>query len=209
VSLLRPIRLLPVLAALLAPATLFGAVPSNPNVAPSHASLAGQLLIATPAMGDPRFQNTVLVMVRHNADGAMGIVINRPIGEQSLADLLQVLGEKSEGVSGTVPVFVGGPVQRELGFVLHSTDYRGPKTLDVTGEVALTTTAEIFRDIAANTGPKKILLAIGYAGWAPGQLENELAHNAWYTAPLDPKLVFDADRDKVWELAVERRTRDL
>jgi putative transcriptional regulator len=75
--------------------------------------------------------------------------------------------------------------------------------------VALTTTAEIFRDIAANTGPKKILLAIGYAGWAPGQLENELAQNAWYTAPLDPKLVFDADRDKVWELAVERRTRDL
>jgi putative transcriptional regulator len=108
-----------------------------------------------------------------------------------------------------VPVFVGGPVEPELGFVLHSGDYRRPETLGITAEVALTVTPEVFRDIAAKAGPKKSLLAFGYAGWAPGQLESEMARNTWYTAPLDARLVFDVDRDKVWELAVERRTRDL
>ena len=110
---------------------------------------------------------------------------------------------------GPSQLLAGGPVQPELGFVVHSTDYRRSETLDINGDVALTATPEIFRDIAANAGPKKSLLAFGYAGWAPGQLESELARNAWYTTPLDSKLVFDADRDKVWELAVERRTRDL
>jgi putative transcriptional regulator len=203
------LRYLPILAALVAPATLFGAVPSDPMTAPGHASLAGQFLIATPAMRDPRFQNAVLVMVRHNHDGAMAIVINRPAGDQPTGSLLEAIGEKSEGASGTVPVFVGGPVEPELGFVLHSVDYRRPETLGITAEVALTVTPEVFRDIAAKAGPKKSLLAFGYAGWAPGQLESEMARNTWYTAPLDARLVFDVDRDKVWELAVERRTRDL
>ncbi len=202
-------RLLPALAALLLPAALSGAAPSDPAETPPHASLTGQLLIATPAMRDPRFQNTVLVMVRHDRDGAMGVVINRPAGERPAARLLEALGVDGAGATGTVPVFVGGPVQLELVFVLHSTDYRRPETLDIGRDVAMTVTPEIFRDIAMKAGPQKSLLAFGYAGWAPGQLENELARNDWYTAPLDSKLVFDVDRDKVWELAVERRTRDL
>lgn len=158
----------------------------------------------------PRFQNTVVVIVRHDRDGAMGIVINRLAGEQLIARLLEALGANANGATGTGLVFVGGPVQLELGFVLHSTDYRRPETVDVGRDVALTATPEIFRDIAAMTGPQKSLLVFGYAGWGGlGQLKNELARNAWYTAPLDSKLVFDADRDKIWELAIERRTRDL
>jgi putative transcriptional regulator len=201
--------LLSLLAVLVVPATLSGAVPSNSDGPAAQPSLAGQLLIATPGMGDPRFQNTVLVMIRHNKDGAMGVVINRPLGEQSIARLLEAIGGKSDGVTGDVQVFSGGPVQPELGYVLHSTDYRRSGTVDIAGEVALTATPDVFRDIAAKAGPKKMLLAFGYAGWGPGQIENEMAHNAWYTASLDSKLVFDVDRDKVWDLAVERRTRDL
>jgi putative transcriptional regulator len=203
------IRLLPLLLALLVPASLHGATPPRPDPTPGHAFLTGQLLVATEAMGDPRFQNTVLVMVRHNAEGAMALVINRPFGEQPLAKLLDAIGEKGDGVTGTVPIHYGGPVEPEKGFVLHSSDYRKPGTLDITGEVSVTVTQEIFRDIAARTGPGKFLIAFGYAGWGAGQLESEIAHGAWYTAPLDLKLVFDADRDKVWELAVARRTRDL
>jgi putative transcriptional regulator len=139
----------------------------------------------------------------------MAVVINRPAGEQPLARLLEAIGDKAEGVTGTVPVFIGGPVELDAAFVLHSTDYRRDGTIGITGEVALTATPDVLRDIAAGAGPKKSMLAFGYAGWAPGQLENELAHNAWYTAPIDSKLVFDEPREKVWELAVERRTRDL
>ena len=208
-SLIRSLWLFLVLAASALPATLFGAAPPNPGDTQSGASLTGQLLIASPGMRDPRFRQTVLVMVRHNRDGAMGIVINRPLGEQPLARLLGAIGENTAGASGTVRIFRGGPVESGQGAVLHSADYRRAGTLDIDGQVALTATREIFRDIAAKTGPQKTLIAFGYAGWRPGQLESELALNAWFTAPMDPKLVFDADRDKLWDLALERRTRDL
>jgi putative transcriptional regulator len=198
-----------VLAAVLAPAVLLAAAPPDAGTKDDRPTLTGQLLIASPEMRDPRFAETVLVMVRHNQDGAMAVVINRPAGEQPLARLLQATGEKTEGVTGTVPVFVGGPVELDTVVVLHSIEYKRDGTIGVTGDVALTGTPEVLRDIAAGIGPKKSLLAFGYAGWSPGQLENEMAHHVWYTAPIDSKLVFDAPRDKVWELAVARRTRDL
>jgi putative transcriptional regulator len=200
-----------VLAALLLPATLFAAAPPNPAETETKGppSLKGQLLIAAPGMADPRFHRSVLVMLRHDPAGAMGLVINRPLGAQPIARLLEVIGEKIENVTGSVPIFLGGPVQPELVFVLHSADYRRSGTLDIDGRVALTATPEVMRDIAASTGPQRRLIVLGYAGWAPGQLEGELAHNAWFTAPIDPKLVFDEDRAKVWELAIARRTRDL
>lgn len=161
-------RLLPALAALLLPAVLSGAAPSDPTETLKHASLASQFLIAASAMRYPRFQNTVVVIVRHDRDGAMGIVINRLAGEQLIARLLEALGANANGATGTGLVFVGGPVQLELGFVLHSTDYRRPETVDVGRDVALTATPEIFRDIAAMTGPQKSLLVFGYAGWGAG-----------------------------------------
>jgi putative transcriptional regulator len=208
-SLVRFVRLLPLAAVLIAPVALYGAPPPDADPKQDVPSLAGQFLIATPEMQDPRFAETVVLMIRHNRDGAMGIVINRPVGELAMASLLDAIGEKGDAAAGTMPVSQGGPVQLELSFVLHSTDYRQPETIDVTAGIAVTASPKIFRDIAGKAGPKQILIAFGYAGWGPGQLEGELARNAWFTAPADPRLVFDEDRDKVWERAMERRTRDL
>jgi len=203
------IRLLVVFGAVAAPAALFGATPPDREATPQGRFLTGQLLVASPSMTDPRFRETVIVMVRHSRDGAMGLIVNRPAGEQPLASLLQAFGDDGGNATGSVPVYAGGPVQKELAFVLHSTDYRRAGTMDVTGDIAMTANKDVVRDIAAKTGPKKFMLVFGYAGWGPGQLEGELAGNHWYTAPIDPALVFDTPRDKVWELAVERRTRDL
>ncbi|MBX9842851.1 MAG: YqgE/AlgH family protein [Xanthobacteraceae bacterium] len=202
------LRLLVTFAALLAPAALFGAAPATVD-APQGQFLTGQFLVATPEMGDPRFRETVILMVRHNKDGAMGLIINRPAGDQKLSRILQDLGDSGEGVTGDLPLYLGGPVQPELGFILHTTDYRRAGIIDVNGTVAVTATKEIIRDIAAGNGPKKFMLVFGYAGWGPGQLEGELKRNSWYTTPFDLPLIFDMDRDRVWERAVERRTRDL
>lgn len=204
----RFIRLLLVLVVAATPAALFGAAPPDGDTSQGH-FLTGQLLVASPSMGDPRFRETVIVMVRHSREGAMGLIVNRPAGEQPMADLLRALGDDATKAEGSVPIYLGGPVQKELAFVLHSADYRRTGTMDVTGEIAVTANRDVIRDIAAKSGPKKFLLVFGYAGWAAGQLEGELAANAWYTAPIDPALVFDMPRDKVWERATERRTRDL
>jgi putative transcriptional regulator len=208
VFLVRALRLLATLAALVVPAALYGAAPPGTSD-PQGRFLTGQLLVATSDMRDPRFRETVILMVRHSKDGAMGLVINRPAGDQRLSRILQDLGDDGAGVTGNVPIYIGGPVQPELGFILHTTDYRRAGIIEVTGDIAVTATKEIVRDIAARAGPKKFMLIFGYAGWGPGQLEGEMARGSWYTAPLDLSLVFDLDRDRVWERAVERRTRDL
>jgi len=197
-----------ILAFIVVPVTLF-AMPSYPTEAPAPSSLKGQLLIATPAMRDTRFDRAVILMIRHDDDGAMGIVINRPLGEKPLAEILAALGAKDTAASGNMRLFLGGPVQPEISFVIHGTDYRRPETLGVYGRLAATPSREVLRDIAIKAGPMNSLVAFGYAGWAPGQLEAELARNVWYTAPADPGLVFDEDREKVWERASARRTQDL
>jgi len=195
----------PLILALLAmTAALMG-----PSDAAPPPSLKGQLLIATPAMRDTRFDRAVILMVRHDIDGAMGIVINRPLGEKPLTDLLAAFGDKDTAASGNVRIFLGGPVQPEVSFVIHGADYGRPETLEVDARFAATPSRDVLRDIARSSGPKKRLIAFGYAGWAPGQLEGELARNVWYTAPADPGLVFDDDREKVWEHATARRTQDL
>jgi putative transcriptional regulator len=204
----RALRLLLTFAALLAPAALFGAAPTTVDT-PQGQFLTGQFLVATPEMGDPRFRETVILMVRHSKDGAMGLIINRAAGDQKLSRILQDLGDSGEGATGSLPLYLGGPVQPELGFILHTTDYRRAGIIDVNGTVAVTATKEIIRDIAAGNGPKKFMLIFGYAGWGPGQLEGELKRNSWYTTPFDLSLIFEMDRDRVWERAVERRTRDL
>jgi putative transcriptional regulator len=209
VFLVRALRLLATLAALVVPAALYGAAPPATSDPPQGRFLTGQLLVATSDMRDPRFRETVILMVRHSKDGAMGLVINRPAGDQRLSRILQDLGDDGANASGSLPIYLGGPVQPELGFILHTTDYRRVGIIDVTGDIAVTATKEIVRDIAAGAGPKKFMLIFGYAGWGPGQLEGEMARGSWYTAPLDLPLVFDLDRDRVWERAVERRTRDL
>jgi putative transcriptional regulator len=202
-------RLYLLVAALLLPATLLHAALPAPAQGPQRAFLAGQLLIAAPAMADPRFYQAVILIVRHDQKGALGIVINRPIEDRSLASLLEALGEKDTGVMGSVRIFAGGPVQPEIGFVIHSADYHRPDTMDIDGRLAMTSSREILRDIGNKQGPAKSLVAFGYAGWASGQLEGELAQRFWFTTPEDSKLVFDRDRDRVWDDAMQRRTQDL
>lgn len=185
-----------------------GAAPKT-EVGPQSSSLAGQLLIASPEMGDPRFYHAVVLVVQHDKEGALGIMINRPVDERSLASLLEAIGERDTGVEGSVRIFTGGPVEPRRGFVVHSADYRRAETLDVDGRVAMTASPEILRDIGHNRGPKKTLVAFGYTGWGPGQLESELAQHGWFTTPEDPKLIFDEDRGRVWEDAMTRRTVPL
>jgi putative transcriptional regulator len=190
---------------------LLAAVLLNPAAtdSPEIASLAGQLLIASPNIGDPRFAHTVILMVKHDKDGAFGITINRPVGEKSIASLLEAPGEDVSDIEGTLSVFAGGPVQPELGFVVHSAEYRRDETIEVDEHVAMTASRQILPDIGHNHGPQKSLFALGYAGWGPGQLENELARHDWFTAPEEPKLIFDDDRANLWDDAMARRTREL
>jgi putative transcriptional regulator len=201
-----PVRCTIAAVALFAATILCGAA------APDHSdsgSLAGQLLVAAPTIGDPRFAHTVILMVKHDKDGAFGIVINRPVGERSIAELLEGAGDNATDVSGTVRIFAGGPVQPELGFVVHSAEYRRSETIDVDGRVAMTASREILHDIGQHQGPEKSLFALGYAGWGPGQLEGEMARHDWFTTPEEPKLVFDDDRGSLWDEAMARRTREL
>jgi len=195
-----------ILALIVVSAALAGPAAAELQAPPS---LKGQLLIATPAMRDTRFDRAVILMVQHDGNGAMGIVINQPLGERPLADLLAAFGTKDATVAGNVRIFLGGPVQPEVSFVIHGAEYGRPETLGIDARLAATPSREVLHDIARNAGPKKSLIAFGYAGWGPGQLEGELARNVWYTAPADPGLVFDDDRDKVWEHATARRTQDL
>jgi len=208
-SLTWPARPILALAAILGPALFLDAALPAPAETPAQVSLAGQLLIASPSMGDPRFDRTVILMVKHDQNGAFGIVINRPIEERPWADLLEMLGEKDTTVAGKARIFAGGPVQPEIGFVIHSADYQRPGTIAIDGRVAMTSSRDIVRDIANSKGPTKSLIAFGYAGWAPGQLEGELARRAWSTAPADLRLIFDEDREKVWDAAFTQRTQDL
>ncbi len=197
------------LAVLLSPAPAAPAAPPASGPAAQGSSLTGQLLIAAPQIHDWRFSETVILIVRHDADGALGIVINKPIGNPPMAELLDSIGQDSDGISGNVRLFYGGPVHPEIGFILHSTDYHAAGSVVIDGRLAMTNSAEILRDIGLGHGPAKHLVAFGHAGWGPGQLDDELARGVWFTAPADPALVFDADRDRLWDLAMTRRNTPL
>lgn len=171
--------------------------------------LTGQLLVATEQMPDPRFWHSVIYMVQHDATGAMGLIVNRPLGEVPIARLLEELGTASQGVSGDIRVHYGGPVDEARGFVLHTADYQGRGTLLINNGVALTRRPEILRAIAAGTGPRRSLFALGYAGWAPGQLEGEIEAGHWVAVPADEALVFDEDYEGKWKRAMARRTIEL
>jgi putative transcriptional regulator len=166
--------------------------------------LTGQLLIAMPTIPDQRFQRTVIYMCAHNADGAMGLVINRLFGSITFPDLLEQLGIDSPGSAANMRVHFGGPVESGRGFVLHSTDFVREGTMQVDDKIALTATVDILRAIADGRGPKHALLALGYAGWGPGQLDTEMQANGWLNAPADDRLLFDRDLDSKWERAIAK-----
>ena len=166
--------------------------------------LAVQLLVAMPGMRDPRFQKTVIYMCAHNADGAMGLVVNRALDSLSFPDLLEQLGIDSSGIGKQIKVHFGGPVESGRGFVLHSPDYVQDATMVVDGDVALTATIDILKAIAGGTGPKQSLLALGYSGWGPGQLDTEIRSNGWLHVAADSNLVFDPRLDDKWERAMSK-----
>jgi putative transcriptional regulator len=167
-------------------------------------SVAGQLLIATSQLVGPPFDHAVILMAQHDKNGALGIVINRPLGERPIADLLKAYDADASGVRGNVRLFLGGPVNPDICFVLHSADYHGANGIDIDGRVALSSGPQILHDIGVGRGPRQILVAFGYAGWGPSQLDTELREGVWDTIPEDPALVFDDDRSKVWSDAMAR-----
>ncbi|MFQ5619560.1 MAG: YqgE/AlgH family protein [Rhodospirillales bacterium] len=174
-------------------------------VAPKHTPfLAGQLLVATQKLGDPRFAQTVIYMVNHDAKGAMGLIVNRAIGVGPLDKLLKGFGIEGGDAAGTIRLYYGGPVDLERGFMLHSTDYKGPGTRVVNKGVAITTQLEVLKAIAKGEGPKRSLFALGYAGWGPGQLEGEIARDDWVTAPADENLIFGDDLENTWDRAIKK-----
>ena len=164
--------------------------------------LTGQLLVAMPQMRDPRFARSVIYMCAHSPDGAMGLVVNRRVGSITFDDLLQQLNIGPNKRSDEIRIHFGGPVEQGRGFVLHSSDYLQSGSLRVDDQVALTATLDILKEMAAGGGPRKSLLALGYAGWGPGQLDAEIQANGWLSVSSDEALVFDADLDHKWERAI-------
>lgn len=162
--------------------------------------LSGQLLLALPGMGDPRFTHAVIAMCAHDEDGALGIGIGRLVPRLRLHELLQQV-DIDPGEAPDAPIHVGGPVEPQRGFVLHSLDWGGQDTLLVGGNWALTSTLDVLRSIAEGRGPSRWLVALGYAGWGAGQLDDEMTGNAWFTAPASDSLLFETDVEHRWSAA--------
>jgi putative transcriptional regulator len=173
-------------------------------------SLAGQLLVAMPQMEDPRFARSVVYVCAHSdRDGAMGLVVNKLISSLTMDQLLTHLKLDPPDENAMRPLHFGGPVEPGRGFVLHTPDYREEATLVVGDGFAVTATLTVLRAIARGAGPQRSLLALGYAGWAPGQLDAEMQANGWLSVPADADLVFDDDSDAKWQRAIGKLGVDL
>lgn len=183
----------------------------------SDIKLEGQLLIAMPTMTDRRFQRSVIYMCAHSSEGAMGLIINQRANHITAPDLLERLGISSRDPDDEInseilslPIQVGGPVETGRGFVLHSSDYFSEdSTLSIEEDVCLTATIDILKAIAQGQGPARALLALGYAGWSPGQLETEIQANGWLHCPADPDLIFDEDLENKYSRALAKIGIDL
>jgi putative transcriptional regulator len=166
-------------------------------------NLIGQMLIAMPSMGDPRFAGSVIYICAHSDDGAMGLIVNKPVKDLAFPDLLSQLEIEAIDQARNTQVYFGGPVEHGRGFVLHSPDYKTQgSTLQVDDAVSMTATLDILEDIARGFGPASSLLALGYAGWSAGQLENELAENGWLTCDGVPEIIFGTNSDDKWRDAL-------
>ena len=165
--------------------------------------LAGQILIAMPGMADPRFDHSVILVCAHSDEGAMGLIVNQPVEDMTFDRLLEQLAIPRAPAGRDIRVVLGGPVDRGRGFVLHSSDWHGnASTLDVPGGYGMTATLDILEALAKGEGPAQAVLALGYSGWGPGQLESEIARNDWLTAPAAAGLVFDAAAAPKWSAAL-------
>lgn len=167
--------------------------------------LTGQLLVATEEMADPRFAESVIYMVRHDAEGALGLVINRPLAKGPLDDLLKGFGVKSQNPKGEIIIHYGGPVGSRQGFLLHSDDVALESSTRVKEGIAMTSDTQLLEAMAQGKGPRLALFMLGYAGWGPGQLEAEIQAGSWFAIPGDKSLIFGKDAEHKWKQATDRR----
>jgi len=166
--------------------------------------LEGQLIVSKPQMNDARFENSVIFMLRHNKKGAMGLVINRPMGVLPLDEFLEKSGVEAVSAMQEMTLFYGGPVEPEEGFVLHSHEYKIEATRQINEEFFITREREILEDISIGEGPNKHIIIMGYAGWAPGQLEQEFRQGSWTATQATPEIVFGVDHATKWQRARSR-----
>ena len=167
--------------------------------------LTGMLLVAMPTMQDPRFAHSVIYLCAHSREGAMGLVVNQVVDNVTLPSVIGQLGIETAVLSGKdALVHFGGPVETSRGFVLHSPDYVLESTLVIDDRFALTATVDVLKAIADGSGPRRRFFALGYAGWAPGQLDREIQDNGWLTVPADPDLVFSGDHETMWHRALAK-----
>jgi putative transcriptional regulator len=172
--------------------------------------LEGKLLIAMPGMADPRFEKSVIFMCAHSAEGAMGIIVNKPITGLRFQDMMQKLDLQVSARTPNFPVLYGGPVETGRGFVLHSGEYdSADATLPVSEDVSLTATLDILRAMGEGRGPQSAIFALGYAGWSPGQIEDEIRSNGWIHCDSDPSLLFGGDVDTKWTTALGKLGIDV
>lgn len=173
-------------------------------------SLAGQLLVAMPQMSDQRFARSVIYLCAHSDEaGAMGLVINKLLGSLTMGELFAQLDISPNPAVNSRPVHFGGPVEAGRGFVLHTADYSEEATLIVGGNIAMTATIEVLRAIARGRGPRHSLFALGYTGWAPGQLDAEIQANGWLSVAADNDIIFGDDHDSKWRRALGKLGIDL
>jgi putative transcriptional regulator len=171
-------------------------------------SLQGSFLISTAKMPDPRFQEKLIYMCGHTDEGAIGLVINNPLPDVRLDEILKSADIQVPDFE-LPPVYLGGPVEMESGFLLYTADYHAQSKLQVSATVCLSSDPKILQDIACSTGPSKYLFLLGYAGWGPGQLENELADNGWLTLPADDEVIFNTPDPMKWKVAAQKFGIDI
>ncbi len=180
----------------------------QPQSASDRDFLTGQLLIAMPNMGDPRFERSVVYICAHDADHAMGVIINKRLNDVVLSELLKQLNIDPRDGADATPVFFGGPVQTERGAVLHTLDYRQGATIELAPDLGLTATKDALIDIAGTTPkqapPRAFILTIGHAGWGPGQLEQEIAMNAWVHCAPEEAIIFEGAQSDAWRRALAK-----
>ena len=186
---------------------LFGALTGahNGRAAEGRRYHIGQLLVATAEMEDPRFAESVIYIVKHDSTGAMGLVINKPMAKGSIEDLLKGFGLEGKGSKSEITIHYGGPVGARQGFVLHSDETLLENSTKVASGIAMTADAKMIEAIAAGKGPRQSLFMLGYSGWAPGQLEEELKMNSWIVIPGDKAFIFDINADKKWRQAIDKQ----
>ncbi|MGI9390945.1 MAG: YqgE/AlgH family protein [Boseongicola sp.] len=166
-------------------------------------SFEGKLLIAMPGMGDPRFEKSVIFICAHSEDGALGLIVNKPTPELKFGPLLGQLSIDISPPQRDIRIHFGGPVENGRGFVLHSADYLSDSaTLQVNSDFGMTATLDVLEEIAKGDGPDQALLALGYSGWGPGQLDDEMLQNGWLTCDASRDIVFDSDDEGKWAAAL-------